>query len=218
VLSPFSGSPFKAELQGSDVLAGTFDVLVGVDTVVISEYVASGIPQTFRYLCAVKDGTDVKYSFGRYVDLGFVDWATVVTGGIDAYAYLITGGTTINDSGGDKRIKYFTTNLKSTESGDYVPNTAKSLTSSCRFQCRWGWNEYVSTEHPNKRWSEQIQVYRLVNMPKFSSTIPNFYDKLNVVATKNKVRGYGEVFSLDFSTEPGKDCHLLGWSVEVEAE
>lgn len=215
---PFSGSPFKAVLQGSDVISGTDDVMVSTDTVVISEYNSFGIPQTFRYLCAVKDGTDVKYSFGRYVDTDFVDWASVFTTGIDAYAYLITGGTTINDSGSDKRIKYFTVNLKSTESGDYVPNTTKLLTSGCKFQCRWGWNEYGSTIHPNKRWSEQVQVYRLVNMPKFSSTIPSFYDNLNVVSTKNKVRGYGEVFSLDFTTEPGKNCHLLGWSIEVDAE
>jgi len=37
------------------------------------------------------------------------------------------------------------------------------------------------------------------------------------VTTKNKIRGRGRALSLKFSTEPQKDCQILGWSADMHS-
>ena len=39
-----------------------------------------------------------------------------------------------------------------------------------------------------------------------------------VITTKSKIRGTGRAVRLRFESEPGKDMHILGWSIEMLQE
>lgn len=39
-----------------------------------------------------------------------------------------------------------------------------------------------------------------------------------VITTKNKIRGRGRAVSLYMRTEPGKDCQILGWAMQMEGK
>jgi hypothetical protein len=149
-------------------------------------------------------------SFGDYIDERFKDWGTY-----DAYAFLVTGQQTGGDSSATKQMPYLTVNMTRTETGvDEFGNLVKP--SGCLFQTHWDWYStsfYSSTEYAKLSKFQQAYKLKRVWMP---ATLPGtFNDGLEVVTTKNKVRGRGKAFSVYFRTEPEKDCQLLGWNLNL---
>jgi len=83
---------------------------------------------------------------------------------------------------------------------------------SCLVQAQWEW----TTSSDAGRWGQQFQAYRprQYYIPTSSASESYAY---SVITTRNKIRGKGRAISLKFSTEPGKDCQLLGWNMEVRS-
>lgn len=83
--------------------------------------------------------------------------------------------------------------------------------SSCLVQAQWEW----CTSDDSGRWGQQFQAYRYRHLfmeQDESATISLGY---SVITTRNKLRGKGRALSLKFTSEPGKDLQLLGWSIEL---
>jgi hypothetical protein len=36
-----------------------------------------------------------------------------------------------------------------------------------------------------------------------------------IISSRNKIRGRGRAIALYMETEPGKDCHILGWNITL---
>lgn len=83
--------------------------------------------------------------------------------------------------------------------------------SSCLVQARWEWTDASDAG----RWGQEFQAYRY-RQPLFTeeetATVSYGY---SVISTRNKIRGKGRAVSFKFRTEPGKDCQLLGWNMEL---
>lgn len=151
------------------------------------------------------------YSFGYYYDDTFYDW-----GSVDTPAYIQTG---YNNSGTNllnKQVPFLNVFLERTEDGftasggDFIPKHQ----SSCLVQTMWDWSDSVNSG----RWGPQFQAYRYKRQY-YASSVSDTYDYgQTVIETKNKLRGKGKVLSISFTTEPGKDCRIIGWSTMVSTD
>lgn len=182
---------------GEQVTAG------GVD-VVVSYQVAETQLREFLYL-VVKDSSpsQIKVQMATYSNTDFMDW-----GEVDAQAYMVTGHLSGGDFQRYKQVPYITVHSRRTETGfDAEYNLLNQ--SSCKIQSMWEWTDSANSN----RWGREFEAYRLNRLWMPSSSSDEYDDGFSVVTTKNKLRGKGRVLSLKFSTSPGKNLHLYGWSM-----
>lgn len=156
----------------------------------------------------------VSYTFSLYRDASFKDWVSEDGVGVDAPAFLVTGYL----SGGDfmryKQVPYIQFYFTRTEDGfeeDGSGNLFPTNPSSCFVQAQWEWANSANSN----RWGRTFQAYRYKRQYMPTGVNDPFDNGFEVVTTKNKLRGKGKVLSLLISTEPEKDCRLLGWSMLV---
>jgi hypothetical protein len=209
-VAPFKSNPFSAgnvvnlvTVQGSPVTFFGSNVVSSandpVDTVLSTRYVVA----------QVIDGL-VKFTFGYYYDTTFTDWVFADGTGVDATAYFITGSITGGDASVAKQVPYLTMFMRKTESG--LDNSFNLLNpSSVLIQSQWNWANAVNSN----KWGPQQQAYRVarINMPTTADgSIDNGFP---VVVTRNKLRGRGKAFALRVDTEPGKDCQIVGWDMNL---
>lgn len=165
----------------------------------------------------------VSYTFGYFKDLNFVDFKSEDNVGIDADAFVITSYVSsyvanyqvTNDFMFKKGIGYLFVHMNRTEDGfefddggDLVPSNQ----SSCNLQTRWEWSD----SNNSNRWARTAQVYRYKKLYMPVDNTDTFDTGFSTIVTRNRIRGYGKVVSFKFSTDPGKDCHIYGWSFITE--
>lgn len=154
-----------------------------------------------------KDNT-LRFTVCSFNDTSFTDWKTSKREGLPYESYFTTGYNTAGESDSKKDIVYLTTQLSRTE--DAYEETALANRSSCQMQIRW---DYENTSYSGK-WTKPIQIYRANRL--FAPTLedPNYDLRgLPVVTTKHKVRGNGRAIQIKFTSEPGKNFEVLGWSM-----
>lgn len=154
-----------------------------------------------------KDGT-ASFTVCSFEDLTFTDWRTSSREGVPYESYFTTGYNTAGESDSKKDIVYLTTQLSRTE--DAYDETTLANRSSCQMQIRW---DYENTSYSGK-WTKPVQIYRGNRI--FAPTLedPNYDNRgLPVVTTKHKVRGNGRAIQIKFTSEPGKNFEVLGWSM-----
>lgn len=79
---------------------------------------------------------------------------------------------------------------------------------SCKLRTKWFW----TSGQGGGKWSRQEEVWRDIH-PKIGADTSAY----PVVVTKNRVRGQGQSVQMEFVSEPGKACTMLGWGVIYEA-
>lgn len=187
-----------------DVFYGTDSVFAGSDAVVTDVPVTNASSRVFKVMTLVFDAGVWKLTWSEKRDDTYKDW------GVDAPAYMITGysmGTT-----GPTKAKtsgYVHAFMKETPvvlDGLGIPEK----TASVKLQTRW---DFTSNATPNK-WSEEYEVYRLLR-PYFSEPNVTVNGGYPLVITKNKVRGRGKALQVKWSSSPGKDMKIVGWSVNM---
>lgn len=200
---------------------GINGVVVGADSVVAAgeDVVVSTTTRTsgfstvkFLTLYSTIEGF-VGYTFSEYKDTEFRDWKSVDSVGVDAFAFMLTGTVTAGDSAIKKQIPYLTMHFRRTEEGveleggEYIP----ARQSSCLVRSQWNFADSIVSN----KWSPLFQAYRY-NRPLFISGGSDAYDNgFEVVTTKSKMRGMGRTFSMYMSSEPYKDCRILGWNLSI---
>lgn len=80
-------------------------------------------------------------------------------------------------------------------------------------QAQWEW----CTSAASGRWGQRFQAYRLRQLYADDSATGVFEYGYSVMTSRNKIRGQGRALSLKFTTEPGKNCILYGWNIEIGA-
>lgn len=196
---PFRLGPIQENVtvSGIAITAGGLDV-------VISGTVAETQLREFIYVTVTSySDSQVVLRMAGYTNTSFLDW-----GEVDAAAYMVTG----HMSGGDfqryKQVPYLTVHSRRTETGfDTEYNLVGQ--SSCKVGSMWEWTNSINSN----RWGREFEAYRLNRLWMPNSNTDAYEDGFSVVTTKNKLRGKGRVLSLRFSTSPGKNLHLYGWSM-----
>lgn len=154
-----------------------------------------------RYLTVSNEFGTAYFSIGYYRDTHFQDF------GIDAKAFVLTGAQTAGDSAIVKQMPYLTLHFRKTETGVDINGDVVDP-SGCLFRTQWDW----SVDASSKRFSRLSQGYRY--RPALFAG-PTFDLGVNVVTSKNKIRGRGKSFALYMETEPLKDCKILGWNLSL---
>jgi hypothetical protein len=90
------------------------------------------------------------------------------------------------------------------DNGDLVPANQ----SSCMVQAQWEW----ANSSNSGKWSRPWQAYRYKRAYIPANGADPYDTGFYTIVSKTKIRGFGKVLSLYISTEPEKDCKLLGWS------
>jgi hypothetical protein len=196
---------------------GQETVVVSVDTVQVS---SEDVTVTFGSLESVTSealyvvitGTtpNITYTFAKYRDSEFLDWKDYNDVGVDAPAYLVAP-MSMGDNQHRKKIERLVAYLRRTETGFYESGgmILPANPSSCMVQAQWNW----SSSNAGNRWSTPRQMYRYTRhyLPANLSDPYDIGDEM--IITKDTLRGHGKHLRLKFSTEPGKDFYLYGWSL-----
>jgi hypothetical protein len=168
-----------------------------------------------KYLTYVGEDTSKEnMSFSEFTNSEFKDWSSIYAPGVDAEAHLTMGYFNGGELARVKQAPVVSFFFERTETG--VAQGADDIElvtpSGCLAQFRWDWADSSSSN----RWSTARQVYRLGRYT-IPATASEAYDYgFSVVTTRNKMRGKGKVFSTHLATETGKDCKVLGWSVDIQ--
>lgn len=197
------------------VVAGADTVVVGADNVIVMNAFRDAGVQAVKYITVhgVNGSNHTLFSFSQYKNSSFADWESVDNVGVDAFAFLETGDSPMGDSAVFKQAPYIVMHFRKTESGvvleegQLVPNNR----SSCLIQTQWDWSNSANSF----KWSDYLQVYRY-RKPLFITGPLDPYDNgFEVITSKNKIRGRGRALGLRITTEPRRDCRILGWNLSV---
>ncbi len=216
VICPFEVPPYRAGEAVEGVVVDLDDVVSDEDSVVVtvSEPVSS-TKETYYiavtgFVLSFEDNrtnSNVEYTFCAYNDDSFLDW-----GDIDAEAYLITGWNGYGDYQRNKQVPYVTFHFMRTEDGfeeDELGDLYPTHQSSCKVRAMWDWSNSINSN----RWGREFQAYRYKRLYMPENASDPYDTGFLTITTKNKLRGKGQVLSLNIRTEEGKDCKLLGWSM-----
>ncbi|AUR99333.1 head-closure protein [Vibrio phage 1.264.O._10N.286.51.F2] len=205
VVSVVKTPQFVSTLINDNVVEGLDNIIEGADNIIVDGSERDGKPSRIAYL-SLREASDATYVF--FSDLvrdDFTDWGLV-----DAPAHLLTGYVTGGDTSRQKQVPSLTVHCNRTETEATEEGVMNE--SSCLVQSQWEW---TNDPFANK-WSPVIQAYRLPR-PQIRGIGQPVAEGIEVVTTRNKLRGRGRTVSLLFSTEAEKDCQLLGWSMIASA-
>ena len=196
--------PFRLGAVQESITVGGIAVTAGGLDVVISSAVAETQLREFIYVTVTSySDSQVVLRMAGYANTSFMDW-----GEVDAAAYMVTGYMSGGDFQRYKQVPYLTVHSRRTETGfDTEYNLIGQ--SSCKVGSMWEWTNSINSN----RWGREFEAYRLTRLWMPTSSSDSYEDGFSVVTTKNKLRGKGRVLSLKFSTSPGKNLHLYGWSM-----
>jgi len=192
---------------GVAVTVGGVDVTIGVAQ-------PSGASTATKYLTVVPlaASTNSKIIYSLYNNSSFTDWVGADGTGVDYTSYLVTGHELLQDSQRDKQATYITFHFSRTETG-FITDSNGDLVlenpSGCKYQSRWDFSDSTNSG----RWSSELPAYRFNRNYIPSGSGDTFDYGFDVITTKNKVRGKGKALALYLTSETGKDCEILGWSV-----
>lgn len=192
-------------------LAITSVVCVPAPTLLASDDARYVTSQTTVYLCIwyYEIAGQYRYSFARYANVDFRD-RDAFGGQHDAEAILITGEVTGGDSSVKKQVPYLTVHMRATETG-FDTYGVITKPSGCLVKTAWDW----ALLPDSKKFSSEKQVYRPSRFD-FPDVLPSFTSpNFEVVSSKSKILGIGKSFSIQFRSEPYKDCRLVGWNNSV---
>jgi len=199
---------YTASTVDEAVYVGTDAVLVVADAVIVPNTVLESRVTQFSFLTVV--GTS--FTMSKYNNSSFMDWFTYDGVGVDYLSYLVTGYEVFSDIIRTKQVPYVWFYFKKTEDGfttDISGNLQIDNPSACLVKAKWNWTDSAASG----QWGSQFQAYRFVRNYIPSGAEDVFDNGLEVIVTKNKLRGSGRSLSLLVQSESGKDMKLLGWAV-----
>lgn len=189
----------------ANIVAGIYNVTAGGNNVVANVMAQEGSNSRVLYTTIITKSDGDYLAFASPVRDDFRDWGLV-----DAPAHLVTGYVSGGDTSREKQVPRLTTHFNRTET--QATETGVLHESSCLVQSQWGWTNSAFAG----KWGPSFQAYRLPR-PQIRGIGEEIAEGIQVVTSQNKLRGRGKVVSLLFSTEEGKDCQILGWSMIAAA-
>jgi len=188
----------------------------------------------FQYMQFLTHSYDTSNGYvvqpANFTSKTYTDWSglTLSGGGLvkTTYdSYIITGYETLGDGARTKQAPIVNVFMNPIENeGSSVANGSVVYTPDCEgslfMQARWDYYNDVVTD---KKWSSNVQVYRRPNAPSNYATgvgsTRTGNPGVDVIVTRNKVRGSGRAIQFKFSeSAEGKTFELLGWHVFYQSK
>lgn len=212
IVDLFSSVEFKTNPGVESVFVGSDLVTVGINPVTIGTGGVAHPLQSTRYLTFYISAGIVFYVFSYYRDDTFTDWGETHDPGTDAFAFLLTGALTVGDSAVEKQTPYLTMHMYRTENGvdaNFVPVNQ----SSCLVRAQWGFSNSINSN----KWGPLQEAYRYRRPYIVDDPLDPYDTGFELITTKNKIRGRGKALSLFMATSPQKDCRIVGWNLNINA-
>jgi hypothetical protein len=213
LLAPVISPPFQiVDSQNPVVVEGGAVISAGTEEVVIPRKDVRNARREVHYL-TMASTFPCQITFSSYRDEQFLDWQSAIAGGVDAEAFFLTGYTPAGENLSRKQVNYLTLYMRRTETGfaeeglDFVPKNP----SSCLVQAQWNWTNSPASN----RWGKEKQMYRYKRFYMPANSADGYDTGDSLIITKNKLRGQGKTVSLLFKSEPGKDCRIVGWGMNL---
>lgn len=232
---PIMNLPISGSLKGvrvNQVLVGGVDVVSNGELVGIESGTSVDSPvSSLRVIQQYNTATPFKeLVFGFAIESldNFNDWESFETTNdadptgnpwdiptpVDSPATIVTGYLVGGDTQRYKTVPMLTMLFNKTEDGfeeDVLGDLYPTNPSSCKVQAQWEWTNSANSG----RWGREFQGYRHRRYYIPEDGADQYEDGHSVVTTKNKLRGKGRALSLKMTTEPDKDCQILGWSFNM---
>ena len=130
--------------------------------------------------------------------------------GVEALPFIETAWDAPNNTVQKTQACYMKVYMRRTETGllNGDPVNPASLTA----QSKWGWAD----SGVGGKYGRAQQVYKRRRAQAVDEADTVLDDGTPVLCTKLKVRGRGEVLSIRFEGEAGKDAHLIGWATNYK--
>jgi hypothetical protein len=151
----------------------------------------------------------LRYTIAKQTDRDFLDWKSYDSVGVDVPSILITGSASGGDNMRQKQMPYLYVHQRRTEDGFTGVDWTPIHQSSCTIRVMWDW----SNSNNSNKWSVPFQAYRYPRAYYPPSVDDPFDTGFQMIISKNKVRGRGRAISIMFTSSPGKEMHLYGWSL-----
>ncbi len=197
-VSFFDGIGSSDDVQYTVVDSSGNTVVDSLGNTVVSTAVGATLDSTKVKLLVRNDSGTL--TFGEFSDTEFLDW-----GEADYSSYAESGYNFMGDVLTLKDTPYITTVFNVTETGWVADGNGYSLVrpSSCLVSHIWDFKKAASSTQ---------QGYRLKNMPVVDESALDTFDyPTTVISTRLRLRGRGKSVRVKFTSEEGKDFHLLGW-------
>jgi hypothetical protein len=223
VLGYVGTSPYSSVLNSQDVVYGgdpveylgeqvTYTTSERTSALSKTKYLIEGYSSDYPTGVVTEKPENLMITFAELRNEDFLDWAGnqfVNSIGLDAEATLVGSWVSGGDFTRNKNIEYLHMFFRRTETGVDANGVALGP-SGCLGRVRW---EYSNSTSSGK-WSPQRQWYRYKRLYITDGTGELEYGK-EVIVTKNRVRGTGNVLAMELTSEPGKDLHLYGYAISI---
>ena len=191
----------------TDAVVSDLDIVVSDgDPVVLEETYSTAALNNVQLLTIVDDGT-AKFTFSSFTDLeNREDWGNAYTGYVE-FGF-DTAGDIMRDS---VKAPVLISHMERTEDGFEVnPEDPLGqeliLTNSSGCLLSYGWDWATSYKNP-------MQIYRFHRNYVPSGTDDPFNYGVDVITTRNRIRGKGHSLGVRLDSEAGKDCRILGLGI-----
>ena len=195
-----------------DVVDG--GVVVEDDGVTVTTQRRSLIGSTLvtNLLLVKRSGTSWKVAFGELVGEGLTDFSESLEDAEDNLSYITIAHQLFKDAAHRKFAPYIIPLFKRVESGVLDSNGVDITPGGCKYRVDWDW----AVNSNSKKFGTLRDAY----FPyKFTTSMFDGGDNgLEVVTSKLKIRGSGQVFKLHFESDGNKDFKLYGWQIMLHAK
>ena len=214
VVTPIKLEPFTLSKVLEPVVYNGEQVTYNGENVVYNSLVSnSSSVSNIGYVVVTNKTNGITYTVSQYKNENFIDWVSEDLVGVDAEAYIVTGHTLKEIPSAKKIVPYIKFYFKRTEKGYYKENDEIEITNqtSCLVKSKWE----VTSSQNSGRWGQETQAYRYRRLYIPENELQEYNEGFELITTNNKLRGYGSSLSLNIKTEPNKDLHLLGWTLDI---
>lgn len=181
-------------------------------TVTTQSITATNKNTILQTLFTKKDGNTWKVSIGRLKTSGLTDFETSTTDAEDNQSHITVANQLFNDVAHRKFAPYIIPLFERVESNLYDSSGIDITPGSCMYRVDWNW----SIGSSNSKFGTLRQAY----FPyRFTTSHYDGADPgIQIVSSRLKIRGRGEVFKLHFESEGSKDFKLYGWQLMLHAK
>lgn len=189
------------------VVSGADIVVSDGDPVVLEESYSTASLNNVQLLTIVDGTTNAEFTFSSFTDLqDRTDWGADYTGYVE-FGF-DSAGDIMRDS---KKAPIIVSHMERTEDGfeeDIDGNLILTNGSSCLLSYGWDW----ATSYKNP-----MQIYRFNRNYVPAGTEDPFNYGVDVITTRNRIRGKGHSLGIRLDSEAGKDCRILGLGIMYTA-
>lgn len=184
------------------------------ETVTVPSTTAANSDRTLNTILLKNDGGSWKFGFGQLTQNGLTDFSssTDEDDAEDNQSYITLAHQVFNDISRRKFAPYIIPIFQRVESGILDVDGVDLTPGGCKYRVDWDWASSTT--------ASKYGTLRDAYIPyRFNKSLYDGGDPgIDIVTSRLKIRGRGEVLRLHFESDGSKDFKLYGWQLQLHAK